>query len=359
MSVLLGLGNAQLSLAILGQVLAQNVLQLHRRIGDLAVGHGGIVFGHADIVHLLAAAAALKAGERIVAEDAGHLAGTIGTEVHEDHSVAILHAAALTGDAGQNELVGLVCCIGCLDGLGSVGGMIALAVDKGSICLFFTIPVVIAIHGVVTAGDAGDLADAQLVQLGLQVGQEALAGVRVGITAIGDAVQVNVLCTQMFCHFQHAEPVVCVAVHTAGAHQTHQMDGLAGIDGSLHVLDQNRVLEHLAVLDGLGDEGELLVHDAASAHVGVANLRVAHLALGQTDGHTGSVDGGHGIFCHQSIEVGFLCGDHGVAEGLLRHPAEAIHDAQKNRFLCHKIESPLNLTNQRPAQRWKCGAAGR
>ena len=182
---------------------------------------------------------------------------------------------------------------------------------------------------------------------------------RVGITAIGDAVQVNVLCTQMFCHFQHAEPVVCVAVHTAGAHQTHQMDGLAGIDGSLHVLDQNRVLEHLAVLDGLGDEGELLVHDAASAHVGVANLRVAHLALGQTDGHTGSVDGGHGIFCHQSIEVGFLCGDHGVAEGLLRHPAEAIHDAQKNRFLCHKIESPLNLTNQRPAQRWKCGAAGR
>ena len=58
----------------------------------------------------------------------------------------------------------------------------------------------------------------------------------------------------MFCHFQHAEPVVCVAVHTAGAHQTHQMDGLAGIDGSLHVLDQNRVLEHLAVLDGLGDE---------------------------------------------------------------------------------------------------------
>ena len=182
---------------------------------------------------------------------------------------------------------------------------------------------------------------------------------RVGITAIGDAVQVNVLCTQMFCHFQHAEPVVCVAVHTAGAHQTHQMDGLAGIDGSLHVLDQNRVLEHLAVLDGLGDEGELLVHDAASAHVGVANLRVAHLALGQTDGHAGSVDGGHGIFCHQSIEVGFLCSDHGVAEGLLRHPAEAIHDAQKNRFLCHKIESPLNLTNQRPAQRWKCGAAGR
>ena len=38
MSVLLGLGDAQLGLAVLGQVLAQDVLQLNRRISDLAVG---------------------------------------------------------------------------------------------------------------------------------------------------------------------------------------------------------------------------------------------------------------------------------------------------------------------------------
>ena len=149
-------------------------------------------------------------------------------------------------------------------------------------------------------------------------------------------------------------------VGTGGVHshadQTHQMDGLTGLDGGLHVLDQHRVLEHLAVADGLGDEGELLVHDAACAHVGVANFGVAHLAIGQADGHAGSVDGGHGIFCHQSIEMGLLGGDHGVAEGLVRHPAEAIHDAQKNRFLCHKIESPLNLSRVAgKAKRPACG----
>ena len=38
-----------------------------------------------------------------------------------------------------------------------------------------------------------------------------------------------------------------------------------------------------------------------------------------------------------------MCGDHGIAVGLARHPAEAIHDAQKNRFLCHKMKSPLIL----------------
>ena len=101
-------------------------------------------------------------------------------------------------------------------------------------------------------------------------------------------------------------------------------------------------------LDGLGDEGELLVHDAACAHVGVADLGVAHLAVGQADSHAGSVDGGHGVFCHQSIQMGGLGGHHGVAVGLVRHPAEAIHDAQKNRFLCHKMESPLILNKSAP-----------
>ena len=77
MGVLLRLSDAELGLAVSREVLAQNVLQLHGRICDFAVGHGGVILGHADIVHLLAAAAALKARERIVAEDAGHLAGTV------------------------------------------------------------------------------------------------------------------------------------------------------------------------------------------------------------------------------------------------------------------------------------------
>ena len=219
--------------------------------------------------------------------------------------------------------------------------MVALTVDECGVSLFLAVPVIVAVHGVVTAGNAGDLANAQLIQLGLQVSQEALAGVGVGITAIGDAVQVNFLCAHVLCHFQHAEPVVSVAVDTAGAHQAHQVDGLACLNGSLHVLDQHGVLEHLTVPDGLGDEGQLLVNDTASAHVGVAHLRVAHLTIGQADSHAGGLDGGHGIFCHQGIQMGGLGGDHGIAVGLVGHPAKAIHDAQKYRFLGHNVESPL------------------
>ena len=218
--------------------------------------------------------------------------------------------------------------------------MVALAVDKGSVGLLLAVPVVVAVHGVITAGDTGDLADAQLVQLGLQVSQEALTAVRVGVTAVHDAVQVDILCAHVLSHFQHAEPVVGVAVDTAGADQTHQVDGLALVDGSLHVLDQHGVLEHLAVLDGLGDKGQLLVDDAARAHVGVADLRVAHLAIGQADSHAGGLDGGHGVVGKDLVQIRFVGGGHGVAVGLIRCPAEAVHDAEHNRFFRHRIETP-------------------
>ena len=184
MRVLLGLGNAQLGLAVGRQVLAQNVLQLHRGIGHLAVGHGGIVLSHADVVHLLAAAAALEAGEGVVAEDAGHLTGTIRAEVHEDDGVAVLHAATLAGDTGQHELIGLVCSVGSLDGLGSVGSVLTLAVDKGSVGLLLAIPVVITVHGVETSHDSCYLAYAKLCHLGFQFLYKAFTRFWRSVTAI-------------------------------------------------------------------------------------------------------------------------------------------------------------------------------
>ena len=145
MGVLLGFGNAQLGLAVGSQVLTQGVLQLDRRVSHFTVGHGGIVLGHADIVDLLAAAAALKAGEGIIAEDAGHLAGTVGAEVHEDNGIAILHTAALAGDNRHDELVGHIGSIAGLDSLGSVGGVVALAVNKGSVGFLLAVPVIVTI----------------------------------------------------------------------------------------------------------------------------------------------------------------------------------------------------------------------
>ena len=152
---------------------------------------------------------------------------------------------------------------------------------------------------------------------------------------------VHVLGPQGLGHIQQAEQVVLVAVDAAGAHQAHKVDGLAMVDGGLHVAHQHLIFLHLAVLNGLGDQGQLLVDDAARADVGVADFRVAHLAVGQTHAHARCANGDVGAGREQMVDIGGLGGDDGVAIRLVRHPAEAVKDAQHHGFLCHMIFNSL------------------
>jgi hypothetical protein len=50
---------------------------------------------------------------------------------------------------------------------------------------------------------------------------------------------------------------------------------------SRHRIDEGGLLEEIAVLDALVDSRQVLVHDAASPHRDVPDLRVAHLSLRQ------------------------------------------------------------------------------
>ena len=92
-------------------------------------------------------------------------------------------------------------------------------------------------------------------------------------------------------------------MHTAVRQQTENMQGgiepLALVD-SAH---QSRILEEIAVLDGLGDAGQLLIYNAACTDVGVANLGVAHLAVRQTNVQTGCTDIGERVLCENLIEI--------------------------------------------------------
>ena len=162
----------------------------------------------------------------------------------------------------------------------------------------------------------------------------------VGVAAVHDAVDIDLLRAQVLGHVQQAEQMVNVAVHAAVAGQAHKVDGLARVNGRFHITHQNVVLAHTAVPDALGDEGELLVHDAARTNVGVAHLAVAHLAVGQAHVHAGGPDGGVGVLGKQPVQVGRFRRHNGVAVGLVRHPAKPIQDAEHYRFLCHKVQSP-------------------
>ena len=69
-------------------------------------------------------------------------------------------------------------------------------------------------------------------------------------------------------------------VHAAVADQPDQVHALVVAQRGL----QHLVVEQRAVLDRLVDPREVLLDDRAGAEVEVADLGVAHLALGQPDG---------------------------------------------------------------------------
>jgi hypothetical protein len=73
--------------------------------------------------------------------------------------------------------------------------------------------------------------------------------------------------------------------------ETHgKMKTAVAILGPLKSLDKNFVLVQLALLDSLVYSDDVLVHDASSANVEMADLRVAHEALRQTNGSGRSLE---------------------------------------------------------------------
>ena len=127
-----------------------------------------IVIGEADKCSL-DALTAVKAGKLLVTEGTGQLAGTVRTEVEEDHRITGLdgsHRSAVLRDHGrQHELIGLAVIVRCLDCLCGMLCMITLTFCQSIVSLLYAIPVFITIHCVVTAGDYCHLTNAKLFHL--------------------------------------------------------------------------------------------------------------------------------------------------------------------------------------------------
>lgn len=106
------------------------------------------------------------------------------------------------------------------------------------------------------------------------------------------------------------------------------MQRLTSSGNVVHGLDENLVLLDRAILDGVVDAGELLEHDAAGTNVEVADLGVAHLAVGQADVLARGAEGGMRILGVQTVDERRAGSAHGVV-GSLGRKAETVHDTQE------------------------------
>ena len=126
-----------------------------------------------------------------------------------------------------------------------------------------------------------------------------------------------------------------VAVDAAVGQKPHEMKGLAVFFAVVHGTQQRRVPEEIALLDGLGDSGQLLVDNAPGANVGVPHLGVAHLAVWQTHIHARRPDVHMGPPGKKPVQVGGVGRLDGVAV-FLGTVAKTVHNNQCDWFF-HKF----------------------
>ena len=286
--ILLGLGRVQLLEALAADVFAQCVLYVLLGEENVQALERCVVRSHAVV---LQAGYGLHALFRhvLLCEDDGQFLGPVVAVVVEDDDVALLDASVDVGvDEGLHEFVGVLMLLGVavvasLHGLYHVGALPALALDELVVGHLDAVPALVAVHGIESAYDAGYGSCAYLVDVLLQVGDEALARLRVGVASVHEAVYVAVLYAILLGYVYQFQDVAEAGVYAACGREAHEVYGVPGLLGIAVCRLYLGVLQYAAVGTGSVDFHEVLVYDAAGSDVEMPHLRVAHLSVGQTN----------------------------------------------------------------------------
>ena len=178
MGVFLRLCNTDLSHIVSRQILAESIVKQYFVECNQLVGDRLVIICEAYISKVQPFFA-LKSFEIIIAERSGNLTGAVRTEIEEYDRISILYNchrfAVLLDHCGKHELVGLIIVIGRLNCLCGVGPLHAFAFCKSLICKLHTVPAVVSVHCIVTAGDHADLSHADLFHLRFQFFDVSLA----------------------------------------------------------------------------------------------------------------------------------------------------------------------------------------
>ncbi len=162
MGIFCGFGNAELGFARLADGFAHGHGQFLWGKRNRHIGHGGVIFGHADKMQGQHAAVSLESRKLGIDKGAGYLAGAVGTEVEENETVARLYRLAALYYGGHDKLVcgvfalGVQGAIGFFNRLYGVGRLQTLTVYHGGIGLIYPPPLTVAVHAVIAAHHRGD-----------------------------------------------------------------------------------------------------------------------------------------------------------------------------------------------------------
>jgi hypothetical protein len=110
----------------------------------------------------------------------------------------------------------------------------------------------------------------------------------------------------------------------------HSTTTVAGVLGADECLLEHPVRGQLTALDGLVDARQVLHHDGARTEVEMADLRVAHLALGEADRSTARHEERVGVAVPQLVEHRSARQRNRIARPTRGDPPAVEHDQRRS-----------------------------
>ena len=214
----------------------------------------------------------------------------------------------------------------------SAGCFIPHALGQSVVGYLYAVVVIIPVHGVVAPRQAGHLTDPQLPHLALQLVHIVDAALGRSIAPVQEAVHIYLLQAVPLSQLQQPVNVSDVAVYAAVRDQAVEVQGRVLLFAVVDSGHQALIGEEITVLYGLGDPGQLLIHDAPGAHVHVSHLGVAHLPVRESHSEPRRVALDEGVLLLQPVYVGRIGHGHGIGHGVVVQP-EAVQYQQHCRFI--------------------------
>ena len=273
--ILFRLRDAQLPEALSRKVFAEGIFDRFRRKGHADARHRRVILRHADVAeifYLRSTGVAVETVKILIDEATGDFPRPVGPEIAEDHAVTGFDRSIFIADSRQDKLVCLIGGVSGVDSRRRRSGMTALAQRQRFIGQLDAFPALVAVHGIIAAGDYTDRSARYLSQKGFQLLDISEPGSRRHIAPVHEAVHVNRGNVLRSSQRNRRLDVIDVAVHAAVGNKTHDVQGAARPAAVLQRLAQRLVSKKAAILDGLADPGQFLIDHAAGADVEVTDL---------------------------------------------------------------------------------------
>ena len=119
--------------------------------------------------------------------------------------------------------------------------------------------------------------------------------------------------TFALCHLQKCIEMGIMTVYAAVRKQSIKMKGRIILLRILHSSQKCFILEEITILNLFGNSGQLLIYDAASAHIHMSYLGVTHLSVWKTYCQSTGISLYKRIFFHQLIHYRGSCLRNGIS----------------------------------------------